>query len=309
MNFVEKISEASKKPSALMPGDLIGIAAPASPFNRETFEKGLMVLRSMGYQPYLPEGLFRYNGYLAGSDQHRADILSQLLIDPKIKGVVCARGGFGSIRMLPHLNFEKIALSPKVIVGFSDITALLTNLVSRCCWVVFHGPTITALGDADPNTLQGFRKALSEQNPVTLIAQDGKVIHAGCASGPLMAGNLTTLCHMVGTPFMPCLKGCILLIEDRGEAVYRIDRMLTQLKMAGCFDQLAALALGSFSECGKMAQVEAVVADIFSDAQIPIISGFGVGHDHRNITVPLGLNATLDTRDRTLRLLSAATRP
>ncbi len=308
MNFVEKISGAVRIPPALVPGDLIGIAAPASPFNRAAFEKGLMVLRSMGYQPYLPDGLFQHDGYLAGSDRHRADLLSQLLIDPKIKGVVCARGGFGSIKILPHLDFEKIALSPKVFVGFSDITALLTNLITRCGWAVFHGPTITTLGGADSNTIEGFQRALSEQNPVTLTAQDGRVIHSGWATGPLVAGNLTTLCHMVGTPFMPSLEGCILLIEDRGEAVYRIDRMLTQLRLAGCFDQLAALALGSFSECGTPAQVETVMAKIFFDAQIPILSGFSVGHDQRNLTVPLGLNATLDTRDRTLRLLSAATR-
>jgi muramoyltetrapeptide carboxypeptidase len=309
MNFVEKYYEPVRTPPALVSGDLIGVAAPASPFNRSRFENGVMVLQSMGYQVYLPEGLYERDGYLAGPDRHRADVLGHLLTNPDIKGVVCARGGFGSMKMLPHLDFEKIALSPKVFVGFSDITALLTTLVHRCGWVVFHGPTITALGEADRESIDGLKQAISGRDPVALLAQDGRVLHSGQASGPLLAGNLTTLCHMVGTPFMPSLEGAILLIEDRGEPVYRVDRMLTQLKMAGCFKRLAGLALGSFSECGATAQIENLVSKIFSDTQIPILSGFGVGHDPRNLTVPLGLNASLNTRDRSLRLHSAATHP
>jgi muramoyltetrapeptide carboxypeptidase len=300
-------SGSLKKPLALSPGDTIGIVAPASPFNRTNFNKGLTVLRSLGFQTFLPNDIFQGEGYLAGSDKSRANQLIQLLANSRVKGIICARGGFGAMKLLPLLNFDYIQSFTKVFIGFSDMTALLASFVEKCRWVVFHGPNVTTLRNADSKSLEMLKQAVSGRVPLTIFAPDGNVLFPGTVTGPLMVGNLTTLCHLIGTPYMPNLNGHILLIEDRGEAPYRIDRMLTQMKMAGSFDKLAGLALGGFTDCGIVSEVESIVAEIFCGCQIPILSGFEVGHNHRNLTLPLGLNATLDTRDRMLSLQSCAT--
>lgn len=307
MNSAENNSKALNTPPALTPGDTLGIVAPASPFNQSAFEKGVAILQSFGFKVRLAEELFLRRGYLAGSDRDRADLLMHLLMDEHIQGVVCARGGFGSMKLLPLLDYERLRPFSKIFIGFSDITALLVNLVEKCRWVVFHGPTVTTLGTADSQTLENFRLTVCGKAPLTLRATNGTTIMPGCATGKLMVGNLTTLCHLVGTPYLPDFSGSILLLEDRGEAPYRIDRMLTQMKLAGCFNELAGLALGSFMECGDVGQVEAIAATIFSDCRIPILGGFTVGHADRNFTLPLGLAATLDTRTQTLRLLSMPT--
>jgi muramoyltetrapeptide carboxypeptidase len=304
---MEPVSIPIKKPAALKPGDTIGVAAPASPFNRANFEKGLAVLQSLGFKIHIPDDIFQHEGYLAGSDKSRAEQLIRLLVDTRVNGIICARGGFGAMKVLPLLDFDYIKSFPKVFIGFSDLTALLVGFVDKCRWVVFHGPTVTTLMNADQKTIESLQQAISGRIPSTLFARSGNIICEGVATGPLIGGNLTTLCHLMGTPYMPSFKGTVLLIEDRGEAPYRIDRMLTQMKMAGVLDNLAGLALGDFTDCGTALEVESVVAKIFHDCRMPILSGFEVGHNHRNLTFPLGLTATLDTQNRLLSLESCAT--
>lgn len=306
MNFVENYDDSLKKPPGLVPGDTVGIVAPASPFDQASFEKGLSVLKSLGFNLFVPDEIFSRDGYLAGSDKMRAAQLFNLITDPQIKGIISARGGFGSMKLLPFMDFNFIAPFSKVFIGFSDITALLVNFVEKCRWVVFHGPTVTTLGKADPESIESLQQAVMGRRPVSLDSIEDAIV-PGVATGPLLAGNLTTLCHLVGTPYMPNLKGAVLLIEERGEAPYRIDRMLTQMMMAGSFDQLSGLALGTFSECGTAFQIEELVARLFKDHAIPILGGFAVGHDQRNLTLPLGVAATLDTHKRTLMLHTAAT--
>jgi muramoyltetrapeptide carboxypeptidase len=300
-------SLAIKKPPALKPGDTIGIAAPASPFNRTNFDKGLVVLQSLGFKIYIPDDIFQHEGYLAGSDKSRADQLIRLLVDSSVNGIICARGGFGAMKVLPLLDFDCIKSSPKVFIGFSDLTALLVGFVDKCRWVVFHGPTVSTLGNADQKSIESLQQAISGRVSATLLAENGNIICKGVATGPLTGGNLTTLCHLMGTPYMPNLEAAVLFIEDRGEAPYRIDRMLTQMKMAGVLENLAGLVLGDFTDCGAAFEVESIVAKIFHDGRIPILSGFEVGHNHRNLTLPLGLTATLDTQNRSLSLESCAT--
>jgi muramoyltetrapeptide carboxypeptidase len=300
-------SDPLKKPLPLAPGDTIGIVAPASPFNRTNFNKGLTILRSLGFKIRLPNEIFQSKGYLAGSNKSRANQLTRLIVDSKVKGIIGARGGFGAMKLLPLLDFDYLRSFAKVFIGFSDITALLASFVEKCRWVVFHGPNVTTLINADSKSLEIFRQVVSGRVPLTIFASKGNVLFPGAVTGPLMAGNLTTLCHLLGTPYMPNLNGSILLVEDRGEATYRVDRMLTQMKMAGSFDQLAGLALGDFTDCGTISEVESIVAEIFCDRKIPILSGFEVGHSHRNLTLPLGLNATLDTQKQMLSLQSCAT--
>jgi muramoyltetrapeptide carboxypeptidase len=205
------------------------------------------------------------------------------------------------------LDFELIQKNPKIFVGFSDISALLTVLYSKCRLVTFHGPVVTTLGSATQATKTAMFSALSSDTSFEVNAKNGITIKPGLAKGPVLGGNLATLCHLVGTPFEPSLEGHILLIEDRGEAPYRIDRMLTQMKMAGCFEGLAGVALGSFEACNGMDEIFKIVDQIFTGNTVPILAGFEIGHGKTNITVPIGLEATLNTDRQSIFFHEAAT--
>jgi len=174
--------------------------------------------------------------------------------------------------------------------------------------VAFHGPTVTALGNGDPLTRAHFLSALTEPAPLSLSAASNRVIHAGLATGRFLCGNLTLFCHLTGTPFQPDFNGGILLLEDQGEAPYRIDRMLTQMLLAGCFDGLAGLALGSFNRCGSEEEIHRIVADRLGGLNIPILAGFDVGHDAVNMTLPVGLPVQLDTGSAVLTFAGPAVR-
>jgi muramoyltetrapeptide carboxypeptidase len=295
-------------PRALKPGDTLGIAAPASPFDRQSFDAGVRILESMGFNLFIPEEIFDKNGYLVGSDHHRADLLTRLFSDPDIDGIICARGGYGAMRILPLLDAEAISGYPKVFVGFSDITVLLGFLVEHCGMVAFHGPTVTTIGNGDPATRDGFMSALTNPAPLSFTASQNHVIAAGRATGRFLCGNLTLFCHLTGTPFQPDFSGGILLIEDRGEAPYRIDRMLTQMLLAGCFDGLAGLALGAFTDCGSAEAVHRIIADRLGGLNIPILAGFDVGHEAVNMTLPVGVPVQLDTHSGTLTFAGPAVR-
>jgi muramoyltetrapeptide carboxypeptidase len=295
-------------PQALKPGDTLGIVAPASPFDQSSFDAGLRVLEAMGFNLIIPEDIFKKNGYLAGSDQCRADLINRLFTNSDIDGIICARGGYGAMRILPLLEADVIALHPKVFVGFSDITVLLGFLVKCCRMVAFHGPTVTTLGKGNPVTLHRFLSALTQPAPLSIAAASNTVIMSGKATGRFLCGNLTLFSHLLGTPFQPDFKNCILLIEDQGEAPYRIDRMLTQILLAGVFDGLAGLALGSFANCGSAEEIPRIVADRLGGLTIPILAGFDVGHQAVNMTLPVGLPVELDTHAGTLTFKGSAVR-
>jgi muramoyltetrapeptide carboxypeptidase len=294
-------------PQPLSPGDTVGIVAPASPFDKELFYQGIAELHAMGYRTSIPPELFLANRYLAGSDLQRAQLLNRFFADGSIKAIICAKGGFGSIRILPLLDFAAIGKNPKIFVGFSDITALLVVVYLRCNLLTYHGPMITTLGRSDQKTKDALADALSSDQPIELKTTKGVTLQSGSVSGPVMAGNLTTLCHLVGTPYEPAFKGHILVLEDRGEAPYRLDRMMSQMKLAGCFEGLAGLVLGSFEGCGQEKEIHLIVKDIFSDHRLPILTGLDFGHSPSNITIPIGLEATLDADRHTLVFQAAAT--
>jgi muramoyltetrapeptide carboxypeptidase len=205
------------------------------------------------------------------------------------------------------VDFEVIRKNPKVFIGFSDITALLTAITTRSGLVSFHGPVVTTLAKAPEATRNTLLGAISSDMPLEVQPANGVVIQAGRARGALIGGNLTTLCHLLGTPFEPRFKRRILLLEDRGEALYRIDRMLVQMKLAGCFDEIAGLILGSFEGCGSLDGVFEVFQDHFKDISAPILAGFDVGHGAQNLTMPLGIDATLDTDRQILSFDEPAT--
>ena len=284
----------SIKPRCLMPGDTVGIVAPAGPFDMKKFMKGKAVLESMGFRTFFDEGIFQKHGFFAGSDVKRAEQVNRLFSDPAVQAVVCARGGYGSMRILPFLDFKIIQNNPKIFVGFSDISVLLFVLHTRCSLVTFHGPVVTTLANTAEQIISAMLRVLTSNKHLELKPEKGIVIQPGVSSGFVAGGNLTTLCHLVGTPYPPHFDGKILFLEDRGEAPYRIDRMLTQMKLAGCFEGIKGLFLGSFDACGTLDDIFRIVQEVFRDVNIPILSGFEIGHASVNITIPIGLRATLD---------------
>lgn len=290
-----------------MPGDTVGIVAPAGPFDPEKFAKGTTILESMGFRTFFDERIFREDGFLAGTDLERADQVNRLFVDPDIQAIVCARGGYGSMRILPFLDFKVIQKHPKIFMGFSDITALLSVLHDRCGLVTFHGPVVTTLANAAEETIAAMKTALISKTVLELTPEKDIVLKKGKASGLVAGGNLTTLCHLVGTPYAPSFKGKVLFLEDVGEMPYRIDRMLTQMKLAGCFIGITGLILGTFKDCGHMDEIVEIFDNIFKDADVPILAGFNIGHGTQNLTLPMGLGAMLDADKKRLLFHEPAT--
>jgi muramoyltetrapeptide carboxypeptidase len=287
-------SDKIRVPARIRPGDTIGVVAPAGPFDRQTFLRGVRIIEDMGFQIFIPPGLFEKNRYLAGSDNHRVQYVNQLFADTSVDAIICARGGYGSMRVLPLLDYDAIRNNPKVFIGFSDITILLSVLFSRCNLVTFHGPVITSLADASEETKRSLFSNVTSDSNLEIMLSGGKTIIPGVASGEVCGGNLTMLCHLVGTPFAPDFENRILFLEDRGEAPYRIDRMLVHMALAGCFKGLSGIILGTFEECGPIEDVIKIIVEVFEKYSIPILAGLDAGHGRHNLTIPLGIEATLD---------------
>ena len=301
------VNEKPIRPARLNPGETIGIVAPAGAFDREIFNQGLSTLKSMGFHTRVPDEIFDKTGYLAGSDAQRAQLVNLLFKDPDVKAIVCARGGFGCLRMLSLVDFDIIRTHPKIFVGFSDVTALLTAITIQGGLVTFHGPMVTTLATAPELTRQQLTAAITTNTPLKVTPAAGVVIHRGKTKGPVIGGNLNTLCHMLGTPFMPNFDNHILLLEDRDEAHYSIDRMLSQMKLADCFENIAGLVLGSFEECGALDGIFQIFEEHFRDIGVPVLAGFDVGHGKQNTTIPFGIDAVLDTDNQILSFDQPAT--
>lgn len=295
------------KPPRLMPGATIGIVSPASPFKKETLEQGVAILQAMGFRIRLAEGLFHAEGYLAGTDAQRAAQLHDMFRDDAVDAVICARGGFGSLRLLSLLDYDLIGSNPKPFIGFSDITALHQALFMKTGLVTFHGPMVCTLHHSDEPSRTGWQHALARDRPMRFQAEAGHLIRPGKAEGVLVGGNLSNLCHLIGTPFACTYRGCILFVEETGEALYRIDRMLTQMKLAGCFQGMTGLVLGSFEACGPQAEIRDLIDRLFADASMPIMAGLPAGHGDRNLTFPLGLPAAMDADAGELIISECAT--
>jgi len=287
-------------PERIAPGDAIGIIAPASPFDKTQLLKGISIIEQLGFQCVFSKDIFKSVGYLAGSDFHRAELFHSVFADNSIKAVWCARGGYGSLRILSLIDYNVIRSHPKIFIGSSDVSALLNTIHSRCNIVTYHGPMIASLSDASDITIQSLSDVLFASQVLSIHPKNPLVIKTGKASGIVSGGNLTTLCHLVGTPYQPDFSKHLLLLEDTGEAPYRIDRMLTQMKVAGLFSNIAGIILGSFLNCGNMHDVISIFDDIFSDTNVPILAGFDVGHGEPNLMIPIGVAANLDTDSLTL---------
>ncbi len=296
-------------PDSLSPGDKVGIVAPASPFDPKKLEEGVKMIRDMGFRVECPEPMSITTGYLSAPDDFRARQLNRCFADKEIKAIVCARGGYGSIRILPLLDYPLIRRHPKIFLGYSDITVLLTALYRKCRFSVFHGPMAAGLGDVDEDSRIRLFHALTFVDALEFPLKDATILSSGKAEGPVAGGNLTSLCHLAGTPYGMNFHGHILFLEDRGEALYRIDRMLMHLKLTGCLSGIRGLILGTFDECGDYADIVNLVPEIFKEEDIPILAGFGGGHGRRNLAFPMGMPATLDCDKGVLRFERRRTVP
>ena len=289
-------------PPPVKKGDIIGLVAPAGPLiNKDNFTAGIQILENKGFKVKFNQKLLNAKGYLAGSDQERADEFNRLWSDPEVKGLVAARGGYGCLRMIDLIDMKQIGRHPKILIGFSDLTVLLNAIYKKTGLVTYHGPVVTTLASIDKKSHTSFFNVLTG-NPLKLIKPSRiKIINGGKANGILMGGNLTTLAQMVGTPHEIPWTDIILFIEDTGESPYRLDRLLTHLNMAKRLQKINGLILGTFTDDAKKESsilrktVHGRIIELLKDMNIPIWANFPTGHCRRNLTLPIGVKVEMDS--------------
>ena len=303
------------RPAALRCGDTVRLVSPAGPPSRERVARGIELLSGWGLRVEVSPHAFDRHGYLAGRDEDRLADLNAALVDPSVRAVVCTRGGYGTQRIVDGLDAEAVRRDPKLVVGFSDITGLQLALWRIARLVTIHGPG-GAWSDARTGreSAESLRATLFDAEPTTLAADPSeptaKLRVPGTAHGPLLGGNLSLLAASLSTVDMPDLTGAILLLEDVGEAPYRVDRMLTQLRRSGRLADVGGVAIGQFTDCtGRPDELDVVdvLADVLTDLGVPMLGGLPVGHGTGQRTVALGVPATLDVTAGTLTLAAATT--
>jgi muramoyltetrapeptide carboxypeptidase len=303
------------KPSALRSGDKVGIVAPASNIRRELLEAGCNGLRAAGYEPVYSESILDRDLYFAGSVERRARELEEMFMRDDVRAIICARGGYGANYLLPALDVEKIARHPKIFVGYSDLTSLLTWFADKAGLITFHGPMAAKdFALADGVDMASWRSAVEGDSPWEIGPQSGaKPLVAGNAEGILYGGCLSLLVAALGTPYDIHTAGTILFLEDLAAKPYQIDRMLMQLKLAGKLNGVRGIVFGGMMDCRQSAdqdyKLEDVVLRIVSDLGIPVAYGLRSGHVSRaNITLPFGVRARLEVgSDVKLTILEGAT--
>jgi muramoyltetrapeptide carboxypeptidase len=285
------------KPRALRAGDRVAIVAPASAFGRDEFEAGVLELRQLGFEPMYSDDVFARTEYLAGPAELRVKDFLAAWMDPTIAGVIAARGGYGSVHLLPLLNATEIRAHAKVFVGYSDNTSLLTWFNQACGLVAFHGPMIEGrfARGADGYDRDSFLRAVTRAQPIGEVPLDGvESLAAGEARGRLVGGTLTQLVASLGTPFAfdPPL-GCVLFLDDVAERPYRLDRMLTQLRLSGILSRAAGIVFNALPRCdepGGSPTARDTVRLVLADFPGPILYGLPSGHtDGPTLTLPFGV--------------------
>ncbi len=312
------------KPPHLEFGDTLGIVCPASaPPDPRNIDRCIAAVEKLGFKPRLASHARNRWGFLAGSDRERASDLMKMFADSKIRGIVCVRGGYGTARLLPMLDYAVIRKNPKVFIGYSDITSLHCAFLAKAGLVSFHGPMLNSefiKADCPQFTAQSFLRTVMNATAPGSICQgySGAGIHVlrpGRVSGRLVGGNLSIVCASLGTVYHPSFRNCILFFEDVDEVPYRFDRMLTQLLNGGHLQKVSGIAVGINKNCrdpkaAKAGEYRQSLEDVFQERLlplgVPIVTGLPFGHVASNATLPLGTRALLDGRSGDLILSEAA---
>ncbi|MGX9707551.1 S66 peptidase family protein [Laceyella tengchongensis] len=303
------------KPPALKPGDLIGVIAPASPVPEERRERALQTLRRFGYRLKVGASVQEQHGYFSGTDEVRARDVNEMFADPEVRAIMCIRGGYGSQRLLDRIDYAMIRRNPKIFVGYSDITSLHLALWKKAGLITFHGPMVGELEHVSEEEEMAWSvlfRQLSDPQPLGEYPDTGRTlcftITPGRATGRLVGGNLCLLAASMGTPYELDTTGKILFIEEVGEEPYRIDRMLTQLRLAGKLEQAAGILFTDFHDCDaanpeRSLTLREVLEEIIRPLGVPAYFGFQAGHTEPNLALPIGIQADLDAGEGTLMLL------
>ena len=298
------------KPPALRPGDTVGVVALAAAVDHGGLERGAAAIRDLGYRVKLSPHVLDRAGIFAGEDRVRARELAAFFHDPEVKAVFGARGGYGSGRLLPLLDFAELARAPKIFVGFSDATFLLNALVDHSHMVSFHGPMVAmdVARGLSPRAVAHLQALLGGAPGFQLEATEA--LRPGIAEGPLIGGCLSVIVATMATPWQPAFDGRILFLEDTGEKAYRIDRMLVQMRQAGVFERVAGVIFGSLRPVAESALEPALIAEFVGEqtagVECPVLFGIEAGHGTENLTLPLGIRVRLDSNLRRMTVMEAA---
>ncbi|CAM4167892.1 S66 peptidase family protein [Zobellia nedashkovskayae] len=317
------VNPTTVKPKRLKKGDTIGLIAPGYAIQPSILEEAKKTLKSMGFKPYHTDRLIANYGYLSNTDEERAKDVNEMFADPKIDGILCARGGYGCTRIMHMIDYECIKENPKTFIGFSDITALLNGIHQETGLITFHGPVGSTLND--PYSIKQLEKVImfpTEQ----LEIQNNKIlkpefttnpeyerytITIGIATGKVVGGSLTLINALIGTPHEIDFTDAIVCIEDVEEAPYRIDRMLTQLIEGKTFKKAAGILFGVCAGCNESTNpisftLKEVIIDRIRPLGIPAAYGMSFGHVENNFTFPIGISAKMDARKMSFQLLEKA---
>ncbi len=313
------------KPQRLAKGDTIGLIAPGSGIGRLSFEKAIANIKKLGFKPHYTKNLRVNKSFLGGTDQQRVDDIHYMFSNTNVKGILCIRGGYGSNRLLPLIDYNIIRANPKVFIGYSDITALLYGIYSQTGLVCFHGPVgISSFAkystDIFSKELIKAKNEISIKRPKEWSVKAESAykmlnISSGVAKGKLVGGNLSVLVALIGTPYDIDFADKIVFLEEIGEKPYKIDRMLTQLLQSGKLSKAKGVALGIFKACDYTPEDEfydtslslhEVLRERLSDLPIPIIYGLPFGHIQDNATLPFGIEAELDVNKSRLTIIESA---
>ena len=309
------------KAKRLKAGDTIGLISPGSAASDESFEKAVKNLKDLGFKLKYAKNVRAKHGYLAGTDQQRLDDLHSMFADQEVDGIWCVRGGYGCGRLLPHINYKLIQKNPKLLIGYSDITALIQAIFINTGLVCFHGPVGTsdftdyALGEMKSILMNPQKEHLISFYNNEKAKEDAafkyEVIRGGVARGQLVGGNLSLISSLVGTAYEWDVKGKLLFIEDVGEKPYRVDRMLTQVLQSKKFKQPAGIILGVFADCkandleNSLSLMDTLKGQV-AGLGIPVAYGFSFGHIANQCVLPVGIKAEFDTSKQIVRLLDSA---
>ena len=311
------VSKPRILPRALKKGDLIGLVTPGSPITKEQLDGAIQKLEDLGFRTYHKESVLSEYGYMAGKDPERADELMHMFTNEEVKGIWCVRGGYGSIRILSRLDYEKIQQNPKVFIGYSDITALLTTIYEQTGLVTYHGPvgisdfnkfTVNSLEKVIMNPEQKFRFPYKRDKGTRKNPEfDRYTLYGGEAEGLLIGGNISVLDSMIGSRFEPDFENKIVYLEEIEEKTYRLDKMLFHLLEATNLKRAAGIAMGVMGGCNindePRLTLKEAIWDLLAPLEMPISYGLSFGHIEQIITLPNGIKASLNADRNSLKLL------